>query len=225
MFVERIIGYISVFLALMLVLPLHEFAHGFAAVKSGDPTPKLYGRYTINPLAHFDLIGLACFVFAGFGWAKPVPINPANFKNYKKGCFFTSIAGVTANYILAFLAFPLFLLASNYIPYGTAFDLFRQVLVQSLYYIYALSLTFFVFNILPIYPLDGFRVIDVFSKRRSSLYWFLKNKGIYVLYGLFLLSIVADFSGLYYLDVLGYTINKAVGVIEKPILWFWGWIF
>ena len=126
---------------------------------------------------------------------------------------------------MAFLAFPLFLLASNYIPYGTAFDLFRQVLVQSLYYIYALSLTFFVFNILPIYPLDGFRVIDVFSKRRSSLYWFLKNKGIYVLYGLFLLSIVADFSGLYYLDVLGYTINKAVCVIEKPILWFWGWIF
>jgi len=222
--VERIIGYISVFLALMIVLPVHEFAHGFAAVKSGDPTPKLYGRYTINPLAHFDLIGLACFVFAGFGWAKPVPINPTNFRNYKRGCFFTSIAGVLANYVLAFFAFPLFALALKYLPFGNVFDLYLTVLVDTLYYIFSLSLTFFVFNIIPIYPLDGFRIIDVFSKRRSSLYWFLRNKGIYVLYGLFFLSILADFTGLVYLDVLGYTISKAVGIIEKPILWAWGWI-
>lgn len=77
--VELVLRYICSFLALMVVLPLHEFAHAFMAVKHGDMTPKLYNRYTINPLAHFDLIGLACFVFAGFGWAKPVPINPNNF--------------------------------------------------------------------------------------------------------------------------------------------------
>ena len=64
---QMVIGYISMFLALMIVLPLHEFAHGFAAVKSGDPTPKLYGRHTINPLAHFDLIGLALFTWALVG--------------------------------------------------------------------------------------------------------------------------------------------------------------
>jgi Zn-dependent protease len=71
----------------MIVLPLHEFAHAFAAVKNGDLTPRLNNRYTLNPLAHFDLIGLICFAFVGFGWAKPVPINPYNFNNYKKGCF------------------------------------------------------------------------------------------------------------------------------------------
>ena len=90
--IERLISYLCIFIALLIVLPLHEFAHAFAAVKSGDNTPKMYGRYTINPLAHFDLMGLAFFIFARFGWAKPVPINPKNFKHYKRGCFFTSIA-------------------------------------------------------------------------------------------------------------------------------------
>lgn len=222
MFIERIISYIAMFLALMLVLPIHEFAHGFAAVKSGDMTPKLYNRYTLNPLAHVDPLGLVCFVFAGFGWAKPVPVNPNNFKDYKKGCFYTSIAGVSANYILAFLAYPLYMMVALYVP---EFGLFTKTLGLTLLYVFRLSLVFFVFNLIPIYPLDGFRVIDVFSKKRSSLYWFLRYKGIYVLYGLFILSVVADFSGLYFLDVLGISINFVVGFLQKPITLLWGLIF
>lgn len=222
MVIDRLISYISIFLALMIVLPMHEFAHGYAAVKNGDMTPKLYNRYTLNPLAHLDPLGLICFVFAGFGWAKPVPINPNNFRNYKKGCFYTSIAGVSANYMLAFLAYPLYVLVVMFVP---AFGLFTQVLELTLYYVFRMSLVFFVFNLIPVYPLDGFRIVDVFSKRRNSLYWFLKTKGIYVLYGLFILSLVADFTGLYYLDILGYSINLAVRYIQLPITLLWGLIF
>lgn len=215
---DKIIIFISRFLALLLVLPVHEFAHAFAAIKSGDPTPRLYGRYSLNPLAHFDRLGLICFVVAGFGWAKPVPVNPNNFRNYKRGCFFTSIAGVAANYALAFLVYPLYLLSYRYVP---VFGYFTDVLVLSLYFIFALSLTFFVFNLLPIYPLDGFRVVDVFAKRRGSLYTFLRTKGMYVLYALFALSLIADLTGIAQLDILGFVLSKVVGIIEIPIVWFW----
>ncbi len=218
----QLIDYISKFLALMVVLTLHEFAHGFAAVKSGDPTPKFNGRYTLNPLAHFDLIGLLCFMFAGFGWAKPVPVNPYNFRKYKRGCFFVSVAGVVANYLLAFVCFPLLILAINYVP---TFGKFTDVLCLTLFYIYSMSLSFFVFNLLPIYPLDGFRVIDVFNKKRGKVYWFLRNYGMYILYGLFFLSIFADFTGLFYLDILGNVLGYLVNLIKVPIQLFWGLIF
>ena len=220
--VEKIIEYLSIFLALMIVLPVHEFAHGFAAVKNGDFTPKAYNRYTLNPLAHFDLVGLICFTFLGFGWAKPMPVNPNNFENYKKGCFWVSIAGVLANYLLAFIAFPLFILALLYVP---PFGYFTTVLVLTLSYIYTFSLVFFVFNLIPVYPLDGFRVVDVFNKKHGKVYMFLRNYGLFVLYGLFFLGILADITNIYQLDILGIAINFVKSIIEVPIIEFWGLIF
>ncbi len=219
--VEKILEYISIFLALMLVLPLHEFAHGFAAVKSGDYTPKMYNRYTLNPLAHFDVVGLVCFAVFGFGWARPMPVNPRNFKNYKQGCFFVSIAGVVANYLLAFVAFPLLVLAIMYVP---TFGYFTDVLCSTLYYTFRFSLVFFVFNLLPFYPLDGFRLVDSLNKTRGKVYMFLRNYGIYLLYALFFLGIFADATGLYQIDILGNIINYVVSIIQKPILMFWGLI-
>ena len=218
--VERAVRYMSIFLALLIVLPLHEFAHAYVAVKSGDYTPKVCGRYTLNPLAHFDTLGLLTFVIAGFGWAKPVPVNPANFKHYSLDSFLVSIAGVLMNYITAFLFLPLYYLSLD-IP---EFGLFTTVLQTSLYYAVLLSLVFFVFNLLPIFPLDGFRAIDCFIKRRSKFYYDYKTYGIYVLYGLIFLSLIADFTGLYYLDVLGIVISRVVGYISVPITAFWGLI-
>ena len=217
---ELTIKYVPAFLAVLLVLPIHEFAHAFAGVKCGDPTPKLYGRYTLNPLAHFDMLGLACFVLCGFGWAKPVPINPYNFNNYKWGSFWVSIAGVLSNYILAFIAFPLFFL-TLYIP---SFGLFTEILQITLSNVYSYSLFFIIFNLLPFYPLDGFRVVDVFNKRHGKLYCFLRDYGRYVLLIFFGLSIFADITNLYYLNVLGYIINIGSGVIGYPIMMFWGLI-
>lgn len=219
--VYRILEYICIFLALIIVLPLHELAHGYVAYKCGDPTAKFSGRLSLNPLVHFDKLGLICFIFAGFGWAKPVPVNPNNFRNYKKGSFLVSIAGVSANYILAFLVVPLFYLSLK-IP---QFGYFTYVLTNTLYYIYNLSIVFFIFNLLPIYPLDGFRAIDAFTKKRNKLYYFLKEKGIFILYFLFLLSIVSDAINVPQLDLLGRLISFLSYYVGYPINLFWGLIF
>ncbi len=215
---DKILQYISRFLAVMFVLSLHEFAHSFVAVKCGDNTPKAMGRLTLNPFAHFDVLGLVCFIFAGFGWAKPVPINPNNFKNYKTGCFLTSIAGVTANYIFAFLVYPL----CSLVLLVPEFGYFTLILRLTLTFMFLMSLSFCVFNLLPIYPLDGFMAIDAFSKRRSKLYWFIRNYGGYILLGLLALSVISNYTGLGYLDVLGNVISIVVSIIKKPIELFWG---
>lgn len=220
--VDRIIDKIAVFLALILVLPIHEFAHAFAADKSGDLTPRLNGRYTLNPLAHFDIIGLIMFLFAGFGWAKPVPVNPANFKHKKLDGILVSSAGVIANYITAFIFYPLALLAILYVP---EFGYFTTVLQKTLLYVCRLGLVFFVFNLLPIYPLDGFRIIDCFINKRGKFYYNYRKFGIFLLYALILLSFIADITGVYYLDILGIAINFITSYIQIPIVWFWGLIF
>lgn len=219
--VLKIIDYVAIFLALLVVLPLHEFAHAFVAVKCGDLTPKINRRYTLNPFAHLDPLGLVCFIFAHFGWAKPVPVNPNNYKHYKSGCFFVSSAGVIANYMLAFITYPLWLL-SLYIP---QFGLFTLTLQDTLLYIWLFSLSFFVFNLIPVYPLDGFRILECFCRQDNPVLRFLRFYGRYILLGLFALSVIADFTGFYSLDILGIALGYVRSFISIPISWFWGLIF
>ena len=220
--VDRIVRYISIFLALLVVLPLHEFAHAFVADKSGDFTPRVNGRYTLNPLAHFDVIGLVMFVLVGFGWAKPVPINPNNFKRYRLDSFLVSSAGVIVNYLTAIIIFPLFVLSLRVPEFG----LFTDVLQRTLYLIFRLGIVFFVFNLIPIYPLDGFRILDCFVRRKRRAYYMYKQYGIFLLYALIFLSFLADLvPELYFLDILGLFINFITGYIQIPITAFWGLFF
>lgn len=220
-------------LAVICVLSMHEFCHAYAAYKCGDPTAKWHGRMTLNPAKHFDPLGIVLFAFARFGWAKPVPINPNNFKNYRRGCFWTAIAGVLCNFLFAFLCYPILVFALKWISgietdkltYGHYFLWFLPT------FLYMYSLNFCAFNLLPIFPLDGFRVVDAFQKRRGKVYCFLRDYGQRILLGLIVLSFLSSYlissTGIYafeYLDILGLVMRWFVNFLAKPIEWIWGFI-
>lgn len=215
--------YIARFLVLLFILPAHEFAHGFAAYKNGDNTAKNMGRLTLNPLKHFDPIGLVSFMLIGFGWAKPVPVNPYNFNNYKKGCFWVSVAGVLTNYFLAFLFYPLYILSVKYLGISNYFTYFIALVF---YCGFVLDLSFFTFNLLPFYPLDGFRLVDTLVKKRGKVYNFLLRNGQKLLIVLMILSVISDFvPKLAFLNIFGHFMNFAVKILGWPITAFWNLIF
>ena len=217
-----IIKYISIFLSVMVVLTVHEFAHAFVAVKCGDDTPKKYGRLSLNPFVHFDIVGLICFVVAHFGWAKPVPINAYNFRKPKRDYVLVSIAGVCVNLIMAFLMYPLCLLTYNIPNIGYLDDVIRLFCE----YTYLMSLSFAVFNLIPVFPLDGFRVLEATVKHTNKIFVFLKEKGMYILLGLILLGFIANkIPALWFLDILGIMMNFITGILSVPIQLFWGLFF
>lgn len=141
--------------ALILALTVHEYAHARVADRLGDPTPRLNGRLTLEPWAHLDPIGTLLLVIYRFGWAKPVPINPSYFRDPRRGMLLTSLAGPLANVALAFLAS--LLLAFRF----DAWPLVREVpyIGNVIGYVLILNLYFAVFNLIPIPPLDGSKVL------------------------------------------------------------------
>lgn len=217
---------IASFLAVALVITLHEFAHAFVAYKCGDPTAKFSGRMTLNPIKHFDPLGILMFALAGFGWAKPVPINPYNFRKYRSGAFWTSAAGIIANYISAFVFYPIFGLVAIYVlpPLN---GMYIYVFLDTFFWgLVIYSLSFCVFNLLPFYPLDGFRIVDALSTHRNKFYWFLRNYGYYILLGLVFIHFIAGkIPYLHVVDLLGYVLNFATKILGAPITLFWNWIF
>ena len=227
------ISFLASVIAVLLVFVPHEYAHAFAAYKNGDPTAKMYGRMTLNPVKHIDPIGIVLCVFTGFGWAKPVPVNPCNFHKYKKGLFTTAIAGVVTNYIIAFIVYPLFLLLNlpeieAYTPLFYLVTFFKEAFFLT--YLYSLSV--FVFNLLPFYPLDGFRVVEAFTREINPARRFLKTYGSYILIFLVLESFLCDIllrytdlSFIYYCDILGYVQWSAQNIIGFPITAMWNAIF
>lgn len=226
---ELALQYLARFTVLLLILPMHEFAHAFAAHLNGDDTAKAEGRYTLNPFRHFDMIGLICFLLVGFGWAKPVPVNPYNYRDYKKGTIWVAVAGVIANFALAFLFYPLFVITWEYLyplAYGTAFILPVKFLLYCCLYGFILDLSLFAFNLIPVYPLDGFRLMDALVKRKSKGYYEYKRVGYYVLLGLILFSsLCSRIPALKFLDIFGYFMDFCVKIVGYPISWLWDLIF
>jgi Zn-dependent protease len=167
---------------ILLTIPLlysiifHEVAHGWVAFKLGDPTAKLLGRLNLNPLKHLDPIGTLMLLIFGFGWAKPVPVNFANLRDQRRGLVFVSSAGIMVNMILAFLAFLIFRIAS---PQA------GDVLYKFLYYLAQINIMLAAFNMIPIPPLDGSKILMGFlSDSTRQSFSRLEPYGFFIIIGL-----------------------------------------
>lgn len=207
--VDWLMGELYVLPAIIIGLSFHEFGHAVVAYKLGDNTPKLQGRVTVNPLAHVDPIGLICLIFAGFGWGRPVEINPANFKHRRSYDLLVAVAGAVMNLLLAIIfAFVLkfYLQALGY----SGLSDFQIAIELIIYYVIYINLVLMVFNLLPIPPLDGFNIIvDIFNLRNTAFYRFVYDKGIFII----LILVLFNFTGY----ILRPCINFFLGILGDMI--------
>ncbi len=152
---------ISRIITLLIAFTFHEFAHAATATALGDSTPRIHGRLTLNPLAHLDVMGTVTLLFAGFGWAKPVPINPyAVRRKSKAGLMLVSLAGPAANLILgAIAALPL---RFGWVPLNISTNVFLPSWGEFLLEFLFINLSLFFFNLIPLAPLDGEKIITFF---------------------------------------------------------------
>ena len=181
--------YLMIIPAALIAITFHELSHGVAAYWLGDNTAKLQGRLTLNPFAHLDLFGLLCMIVIGIGWAKPVPVNPYNFKHPKWGMALTALAGPLSNVVLAFFC----TLIALYITFASTSAVLLS-LAQFLYLTATLSAGLAVFNLIPVPPLDGSKLLYPLLPHRVT-YW-LNKYASYFLFAFFALMILGVFSDL-----------------------------
>ena len=198
-------------LILLTAVPVHECAHVWAAHKLGDDTGKNEGRLTLNPFAHLDLGGSLMMVLVGFGWGRPAPVDPRNFKNPKRGMMLSALAGPASNFIMAFLAMVAYkgIVILGYLKGNNTL----LVLADVCKYITWINVSLGVFNFLPIPPLDGSKIFNALLPER--LYFKIMSYERYIFFAL----IVLVYSGL---------LDKPIGFLQELVinamLWLTGWV-
>lgn len=210
---EKVIELTLLIMVLAFTFSIHEFMHAWIAERMGDDTPRRQGRITMNPMAHIDPFGAIMMLLAGFGWAKPVQYNPNNLHKYsRRNCErLISLAGVTANLIVAYVASLLFVVVTVIFLKNPA-DSDKGAMAQSLvltfvYYLREFNFMFLAFNLLPIPPLDGYRFISTFIPyNKRKLFDSYSQYSYYIFLGLLLFGRFGS------IDLLG----KIVEIVEWP---------
>jgi Zn-dependent protease len=207
---EPVLAVVLVAIFLLVAYPVHEFAHAWAAYMQGDSTAKLFGRLTLNPIVHFDPLGgtltALSLLFSPilFGWAKPTPVNPSNFRDRRNGDVIVSLAGPLSNLIMATLGAFVFRALNQT---GVLLDLPQNV-VLGIYYFVAFNVLLAIFNLIPVPPLDGSALLYRFLTPAQA--WkvrpILSQYGFIVIIGVFLLA------GSYISRFIGDVTNFLVGV-------------
>lgn len=221
--IQNLIQYLARALTLLLVLPLHEAAHARVAYMLGDDTAARQGRMTVNPFAHLDPLGSILILLTGFGWAKPVPINPVRMKKYRAGIALTALAGPVSNLIAAFVSALLYsIIMATKLGYSA-----MHASGMTPMYCVLLILSFFVqvnvglamFNLIPLPPLDGFNVLRYFTKASFDRWFYVHQREIqfgFLVVILVLNNIPVQFNPLYYADTfVSSLIWKAVSWIPE----------
>ncbi|WP_010243587.1 site-2 protease family protein [Acetivibrio cellulolyticus] len=193
-------------LMFVMSITLHEFSHGFSAYLLGDPTAKNQGRLTLNPIKHMDPLGTIMILFTSFGWAKPVQVNATNFEDRKKGMMITSLAGPLSNLLLSFVfAFP-------YVYFATKGYYNSNVVMNILYKVFqvgfSMNITLGIFNMLPVSPLDGSKILYGFLPSRH--YYKMLEYENYITIGFVILM----FTG-----ILGRILNLIISPVATGILY------
>ena len=203
--------------ALIIAVSFHEAAHAWMANKMGDPTARNLGRLTLDPIKHFDLLGFLSFALIGFGWGKPVPTNPRNYYNYKKGNALVALSGVTINLIISIVTIGIISLMSYLGAFNTvvigSYSNIMWIIYIILSEIAFLNLVLCIFNLIPIPPLDGHHLIKGFIARKSPKFYMIYNQYGYLFLIVVLFFIAPVRNGFFNLIYFAYTaITKLFGL-------------
>lgn len=213
-----LLGTLMMLPGLILALTFHEYAHAKMADRLGDPTPEGQGRLTLNPMAHMDPAGTICLLFAGFGWGKPVQVNPSYFRNPVRDNMLVALAGPVMNFILAFILFIILAIISLVTPalqlMLTSSTSMWTIIYEIVFYAALLNVSLGVFNLIPVPPLDGSKIFAYFLKGKAREFLYTLEQ-----YSWLIIMI------LFITEIPSYIVTPLVGWISQGMLIVIGWVF